>query len=105
MEEKKYKSGTEFLPPKLSNYYKQPIHLAKDERKSGLYAWGLMALFVVAYDAYAIKTKKAETLTRAFWRSTEKGVQKYIPLLIWSLITAHLVIEKDIRKKKFGMIP
>lgn len=104
MEEKKSKSGTVFLPQKLSSYYKQPIHLTKDDRQSGLYAWALMAMFVIAYDAYAIKTKKAETLTRAFWRLTEKGIQKYIPLLLWSAITLHLVLEKDVRKKKFGIM-
>lgn len=101
---KKCKNGMEFLPPKLSEYYKQPIHLTKDERRSGIYAWYLMALFVIAYDAYAIKTKKAETMTRAFWRLTENKFQKIIPILIWSLVTAHLVLEKDIRKKKFGII-
>jgi hypothetical protein len=104
MEEKKYKSGTGFLPPKLYNYYKQPIHLTKDERSSGVYAWAVMLLFVIAYDAYAIKTKRAETLTRAFWRLTEKGILRHVPLLIWSAISLHLVLEKDVRKKKFGII-
>jgi len=94
----------EFLPPKLSEYYKQPISLTKDERYSGVYAWALMVLFVIAYDSYAIQTKKAETMTRAFWRLTENKFQKLIPIMIWSLVTAHLVLEKDIRKKKFGII-
>jgi len=56
---------------------------------------------VVAYDAYAIKTKKAETLTRYFWRSTEDIKKSIFPIACWTLITAHLLMEKQVRRRKF----
>lgn len=105
MEEKKYKSGSAYHLQKLSNYYSSPINLEKDERISGLFAWAGILSFVLMYDTYAIKTKKAETLTRAFWRMTDKPIKSVAPIFVWSALTIHLLLEKNIRKKKFGTAP
>lgn len=102
MEEKKFKNGSVYHLHRLSNYYSEPINLIKDERISGLYAWAGILLFVLAYDTYAIKTKKAETLTRSFWRMTEKPIKSVVPVFVWTTLTAHLLLEKSVRKKKFG---
>ena len=67
MAKTKFKSGEALPLQKLSDYYSSPRLLDKDERVSGLYAWLALLAAVAAYDAYAIKTKKAETLTRFFW--------------------------------------
>jgi hypothetical protein len=99
MEEKKFKSGTEYHLQKLFNYYKQPIVLDKDNRTSGAYAWSIMFIAIILYDVYAIKTKKAETLTRFFWRQTEKPIHGLLPVFLWFAITAHLILEKKVRKK------
>lgn len=103
MDNKESKSGPESHLQKLYDYISQPISLEKDERTSGLIGWLILASFIVAYDAYAIKTKKVETLTRFFWRNTEQGIRRVVPIIIWSTLTAHLVLEKDVRKKKFGI--
>jgi hypothetical protein len=102
MEDTKPKSGKALPLQKLSNYYSSPISLEKDNRITGAYAWAALAAFVVAYDSYAITTKKAETLTRYFWRSTEDSKKSILPLASWAVITAHLLVEKNIRRKKFG---
>ena len=62
----------EFLQQKLSNVFSTPLVLERENKKSGTVAWGGLALGIIAYDIYAIKSKKIETLTRAFWRLTEK---------------------------------
>jgi hypothetical protein len=102
MEEKKFKSGTEYHLQKLSNYYTSPINLEKDDRVSGTYAWLGILSMVLAYDVYAIKTKKAETLTRSFWRLTDKPLKSIFPIAAWTALSVHLLLEKNIRKKKFG---
>ena len=101
MVEKKSRSGTEYHLQKLYKYYSNPIDLKKDSRLSGLIAWlGLMA-YVIAYDTYAIKTKKAETLTRSFWRLSEGKLSKAPVLGAWLTITFHLMLEKEIRRKVY----
>jgi hypothetical protein len=104
MVRKESRSGKVYLLQKLYDYYSQPLNLEKDERLSGLGGWLFLLGVVVAYDCYAIKTQKAETLTRSFWRLTEKPMQGVLPLAAWFVITGHLVLEKNIRKKKFGII-
>lgn len=99
MEETKYKSGEAYHLQKLSDYIKSPIDLEKDQRISGLFGWALLLGFVVAYDAYAIKTRKAETLTRSFWRLSEGKISKASVFGAWGVITAHLMLEKSIRRK------
>lgn len=101
MVEKKFRNGTEFHLQKLCDYYNQPIILEKDHRISGAYAWSVMFLAIILYDAYAIKTKKAETLTRFFWRQTEKPIHGLLPVFLWIGITGHLLLEKKLRKKIF----
>lgn len=102
MEEIKCKNGKALPLQRLSSYYSAPINLSKDERISGLYAWAGILLFVLLYDTYAIKTNKIETLTRAFWRLTDRPIKSVAPVVAWSALTAHLLFEKNIRKKKFG---
>ena len=102
MDSKEFKSGQESHLQKLYNYFSQPISLERDERISGLVGWLLLFLFIVTYDALAIKTKRIETLTRFFWRKTDNGINKVFPLLLWFALTAHLVIEKDVRRKAFN---
>ena len=95
---KKYKNGTESLRLKLSDAISTPLILEKQERKSGTIAWGGLALGIIAYDIYAIKSKKIETLTRSFWRLTEKPLTGIIPIGVWLGLTFHLLIEKLVRK-------
>jgi len=102
MEDIKSKNGKALPLQKLSNYYSSPISLEKDDRISGAYAWLALAAAVVAYDTFAISTKKAETLTRYFWRSTEEPKKSIVPLTCWAILTTHLLVEKNIRRKKFG---
>lgn len=99
MEEKKFKSGTALRQQKLSNYYKTPINLEKDNRLSGAYAWIAVAALIASYDYYAIKTKNVETMTRAFWRATESPIKAVAPVATWLLLTTHLLAEKKIRRK------
>ena len=101
MEDTKSKSGKALPLQKLYSYYSSPIDLDKDERTSGLYGWMALLAIVVAYDAYAIKTKKAETLTRYFWRSTEDTKKSILPIACWTIVTAHLLMEKQVRRRKF----
>lgn len=104
MEKTRYKSGEALPLQKLYSYYSSPVLLDKDERISGVYGWLALISAVIAYDAYAIKTQKIETLTRFFWRSTENPVKSLIPISIWLLVTAHLLLEKNVRKNKFNTI-
>ena len=101
MEKIKSKNGE--APPlqRLYNYYSSPIDLQKDERVSGLIGWLLVAGLVIAYDVYAMKTKKAETLTRYFWRISEGKISKAPVFAAWTILTAHLVLEKKVRRKIF----
>lgn len=95
---KKLKNGTEFLQLKLSEAIRTPLVLDNTDKKSGSIAWGGLALGIIAYDIYAIKSKKIETLTRSFWRLTEKPLTASILIGVWLGLTFHLLIEKLIRK-------
>jgi hypothetical protein len=95
---KKSKNGTEYLRLKLSDALTAPLILDKQEKKSGTVAWGGLALAIIAYDMYAIKSNKIETLTRSFWRLTEKKITGSIFTGVWLGLTFHLLIEKLIRK-------
>lgn len=95
---KRFKNGMEFLRHKLSDALSTPLILEKQDRKSGTIAWGGLALGIIAYDAYAIKSKKIETLTRSFWRLTEKPISGSIFTGVWLGLTFHLLIEKLVRK-------
>lgn len=99
MEETEFKSGEVYPLQKLSKYITSPIDLEKDNRATGLIGWALLLGFVIAYDVYAIKTKKVETLTRSFWRLSEGKISKAPVFGAWGIITTHLMLEKSIRKK------
>lgn len=99
MAEKKSKNGTEFHQRKPSKLFSNPVNLEKDDRVSGLIGWAGLVGIIVLYDAYAIKTKKIETLTRSFWRHTEQTIGKSIFTGVWLGLTFHLLLEKMIRKK------
>ena len=88
----------EFLQHKLSNVFSTPLVLERENKKSGTVAWGGLALGIIAYDIYAIKSKKIETLTRSFWRLTEKPISGSIFTGVWLGLTFHLLIEKLVRK-------
>lgn len=95
---KKSRNGTEYLQQKLSKVFESPFSLDKHDKKSGLIAWGGLAFGIIAYDVYAIKSKKIETLTRSFWRLTEKPLTGSIFTGVWLGLTFHLLIEKLLRK-------
>lgn len=82
---------------KLCDFAFRPVNLEKTESVNGLYGWGVLALGILAYDVYAIKSKKIETLTKSFWRTTEKRIPGSIFIGAWSILTVHLLIEKQIR--------
>lgn len=92
-----YKNIEGFLLLVHFNHLKKPLVLEK-ETTSGFFAWIALALGIIAYDVYAIRSKKIETLTRAFWRLTEKQTHKLTLNGVWLILTFHLLIEKPLRK-------
>lgn len=64
----------------------------------GDYAWGVMALGILAYDLIAIKTKRAETMSSAMWRSLEHPIKSPAVVLIWLKLTHHLFFNKNARR-------
>jgi hypothetical protein len=81
----------------LSDLIDEPLILEKTSL-SGFLGWLAIVVGVVAYDAYAIKTKRIETLTKFFWRTTEKPIIGSITVGVWLGLTFHLLIEKSLRK-------
>lgn len=71
-----------------------------EEQLSGVFGWLLIAFVVVSYDAYAMKTKKAETLSSAFWRWSTHPVGAFFTTATWAALTHHLVIDNRIKKVK-----
>ena len=67
------------------------------DRISGVFAWSTLLLAILAYEIYAIKSKKIETLTKTFWRLTEKQPTNSIFTGVWLGLTFHLLIEKSFR--------
>lgn len=49
-----------------------------------------MALSILIYDLTAIKTKKAETMSTALWRSLQHPVKFPITAAAWAITTYHL---------------
>jgi len=88
----------EFRLQKLSDALGPPLTLEKSDTTSGLIGWCGLALVIIVYDVYAIKSKKIETLTRSFWRMTENKISGSIFTGAWLGLTFHLLIEKLIRK-------
>lgn len=57
---------------------------------TGFYAWILMALGICAYDMYAIKSNKYETMSTALWNSLAHPFKSAPLILVWLGITHHL---------------
>ena len=95
---KKLKSGMGFHRQKLSDAFSEPLRLEKSDTTSGVLAWCMLVLVIIAYDVYAIKSKRIETLTKSFWRMTENKISGSIFTGAWLGLTFHLLIEKLIRK-------
>lgn len=64
----------------------------------GELAWALMAFGIFTYDMIAIKTKKAETMSSALWRSLNHPVKSPLAILAWGILTHHLFVNKNARK-------
>lgn len=89
----------EAYPPQglFSKLFMAPS-LEKDSA-SGVFAWASMLLAILAYEIYAIRSKKIETLTKFFWRITEKSILGSVFTGVWLGLTFHLLIEKSLRKQ------
>lgn len=98
----KFRNGEVFPLQKLCNYYTNPINLDKQNKKTGLIGWFILAAYIILFDIYAIKTKNVETLTRSFWRLSEGKLTKFPVFIAWGVITAHLMLEKQVRKKIYS---
>lgn len=64
---------------------------------NGFWAWLIMALSILAYDIFAIKTKKAETMSTALWRMLQNPTHSPALMMVWLSITYHLFINKQAR--------
>lgn len=86
-------NGKAVLPRKLCNQM-----LWKEEDKvRGDIAWAVMALSITLYDVYAIKSKKAETMSGALWRSLKHPFKFPIATIIWGVLTYHLFAGRNAR--------
>jgi len=79
-------------------WYLRPIDLTRDERITGAIGWMLLIVGILAYDIFAIRTRKIETLSRYFWRSAERTVFGNTLRCIWVWLTFHLLFETKVRK-------
>lgn len=70
--------------------------LSTYRHKSGLYGWVGLVSGIVAYDVYAIKTRKIGTLTSA--AHDLEGFTFGAGLAIWSGVTYHLFIEPRVNR-------
>jgi hypothetical protein len=57
--------------------------------KSGTWAWAGLAVYVVLWDLYAVRTGR-ETLSSAFYKGLHHPVKRWRVVLLWTYITAHL---------------
>jgi len=99
---KRSKSTKGYHRQKLSDSLSAPLVLEKNDTTSGLLGWCGLLSVIIAYDVYAIKSKKIETLTRFFWRMTEQPITGSIITGAWIGLSFHLLIEKLIRKALSG---
>lgn len=65
---------------------------------SGEYGWLGLTLIIVAYDAYAMKTKKIETLSAALWKSLAHPKKMPAAACIWGILTWHLFLDAHARQ-------
>jgi hypothetical protein len=61
-------------------------------------AWIALAAGIITYDAIAIFTRKAETMSSAIWRSLAHPVKSPIAAGIWIGVTWHLFANKQARE-------
>jgi hypothetical protein len=74
------------------------------EKLPGEIAWGVMSLGILAYDLTAIKTKKAETMSSALWRSLKHPIKLPTTTLIWLILTYHLFASANARSSIKSLI-
>jgi hypothetical protein len=74
------------------------VDIDKGSRKTGAVGWVILALYIVVFDVYAIRTKKFETLTRAYWRGSSSVKGSFFVHGLWALATFHLVAEHRVRR-------
>jgi hypothetical protein len=92
------KSLGEYPLRKLFDIIFRPVNLDKNEPFSGIFGWLVLGLYVIFFDIYAIKSRKIETLTKSFWRITEKIFPGSILIGVWVILSLHLLIEKQARR-------
>lgn len=63
----------------------------------GDYAWVTLALCIVLYDAVAVTTKKAETMSGAIWRSLAHPYKFPVAGVVWGAISWHLFFNPQAR--------
>lgn len=63
----------------------------------GSYAWYTMSIGILAYDLYAMKYKKAETMSSAIWRSLSDAKKASALVAGWMVLTHHLFANKRAR--------
>lgn len=71
-----------------------------EEQLSGVFGWLFIIFVVVSYDAYAIKTKRAETLSSAFWRWSSHPIGAFMTTAVWAALTHHLLVDNRLRSIK-----
>ena len=69
----------------------------KSNPKQGDYAWVIMALGILAYDMFAMKSKKVETMSSAMWRSLSHPIKAPLAGVCWAILTHHLFANKRAR--------
>lgn len=67
---------------------------------SGTLGWVATFGIVIAYDLYAIKTKKRETMSTTFWKWSLHPIGKFPTFILWTGLTYHLLVDNPIRKNK-----
>lgn len=68
------------------------------EKPSGAFGWFMIAAVATAYDLYAMKTKKVETLSSAYWRWSDHPVGGLLTSAVWAATSYHLIIDNPVRK-------
>lgn len=66
----------------------------KEEGKpSGAFGWLLIFAVATTYDIYALKTRKVETLSNAYWRWSRHPVGGLVTAGAFAAIAFHLIID------------
>jgi hypothetical protein len=84
----------------------QSMSQIKEPKKiPGDYAWIALAAAIIGYDAFAMTTKKAETMSSAIWRSLAHPVKSPIAASIWGGLTWHLFANERARNAYRDYMP